>query len=97
MTTTPTDASLRNSSSSAAPSSLVLMFRAFLLSGRLIVMIPTRSCLSNKSVSYDLDIACDIRCLPGQVYIFDLAYSEAARADNCGRADHETLDHAPSP
>src|SRR3989442_5205708 len=79
MTTTRIDASLRSSSSSAAPSSRVLMFRAFLLSGRLIVIIPTRSRLSNTRVSYDLDIACDIADGSlAKFTIFDLAYSEEA-------------------
>src|SRR3989442_15200800 len=79
MTTTRIDASLRSSSSSAAPSSRVLIFRAFLLSGRLIVIIPTRSRLSNKRVSYDLDIACDIADGSlAKFTIFDLAYSEEA-------------------
>src|SRR5215216_669548 len=51
-TTTPTELSARSSSSNAAPSSRVLILSAFLLSGRLMVIMATRSRFSSSKVSY---------------------------------------------
>jgi hypothetical protein len=60
-TTTRMPSSSRNSSSAAAPSARVWMFKAFRFSGRLIVTMATRSRRSTSKVSYDCDIKIFLR------------------------------------